>query len=486
MDFTSRYCRRRVEGTLTCPSASIAINCCQLACCIPTIPAIDFPISLHPDWMGTLVQSVPEVTLGNMVIPGTHDSGSFSIEPYKLFSAVGRTQNVSVLEQLHRGTRYLDLRIAGAGDDVFIFHGCLKGCKFERILDDVHLFCQDFPGEFLVINIVAEYGRSFEPKLKKKTLEIIKASLGEKMFKGPTVDKLLETPLKDLTNSGTQVCVILHPRMYNDFMVDGVEYTDSYISKEYNCFHADKWMQDKWYNTHNPKQLLEWNLEEVKAQGKQGKLLNNQFVLTPGVGHLGDILKLLFGWSSLQPVYLANDLYKPLKRHGAPLLHDFFAQHPDENWNLVSLDYVDLTPAMVSLLVGLNFSSFDIMLATVQYGNPNFYRPSMSVTSKVQSHVMRGKALFLNVGKDFGSNFGTLTLAYRVMGKFYSIVIHFDGSSVIVLNEYNHMQAGSKEIVIEDGAEEGSINPGGGGTIMTWSKEEENGGEIEFDFDSPF
>lgn len=240
-------------------------------------------------------------------------------------------------------------------------------------------------------------------------------------------------------------------------------------------------------NTRNPKQLLEWNLEEVKQNGKQGKFLNNQFVLTPGVGNAGDIIALLLGFKSLQPVYMANDLYKPPKRHGSPLLHDFFAQNPDESWNLVSLDYVDLTPAMISLLVGMNFSSFDIMLATVQYGNPNFYRPSMSVTSKVQSHVLRNKVLFLNVGKDFGSNFGTLTLAYRVMGKYYSIVIHFDGSSVIVLNEYNHMQAGSKEILIEDGAEEGSINPGGGGTIMTWSRdEEETDGEIEFDFDSPF
>jgi hypothetical protein len=486
MDFTSRYCRRRVEGSMTCPSASIAVNCCQVACCIPTIPAIDFPISLHPDWMSNLVQSVPDVALGDVVIPGTHDSASYSIPSYKFYSAVGRTQNVSVLEQLHRGTRFLDLRIAGSGKDVYIFHGCLKGCKFERILDDIHLFCQDFPGEFLVIKVVAEYGRAFDPKLKKKALDIIKSSLGDKLFQGPSVDKLLGTPLRDLTMKGTQACVILHSRIYDDFTVGGVEYNDSFVSKEYSCFNADSWLEDKWYNTHDSKQLLEWNLEEVKAQGKKGKLLNNQFVLTPGVGNLGDVVKLLLGWSSLQPVYLANDLYKPQKRHGAPVLHDFFAQNPDDNWNLVSMDYVDLSPAMVSLLVGINFSAFDIMLATVQYGNPNFYRPSMSVTSKVQSHVMRGKCLFLNVGKDFGSNFGTLTLAYRVLGKFYSIVIHFDGSSVIVLNEYNHMQAGSKEIVIEEGAEEGSINPGGGGTIMTWSKEEDNGGEIEFDFDSPF
>jgi len=471
---------------MTCPSASIAINCCQLACCIPTIPAIDFPISLHPDWMSNLVQSVPDVVLGDIVIPGTHDSASYSIPPYKLFSAVGRTQNVSVLEQLHRGTRFLDLHIAGSANDVYCFRGCMRGCKLSRILDDIHLFCQDFPGEFLVIKVVAEYGRAFEPALKKKALETIQSTLGDKLFQGSKVDELLLTPLKDLTMKGTQACVILHSRIYDEFIVGGVEYTEDLVSKDFSCFNADSWLKDKWDKTNDSKQLLEWNLGEVKAQGKQGKLLNSQFVLTPSVGSAGDIVKLVLGWSSLQPVYLANDLYRPQKRHGAPILHDFFAQNPNENWNVVSMDYVDLTPAMISLLVGINFSAFDIMLATVQYGNPNFYRPSMSVTSKVQSHVMRGKCLFLNVGKDFGSNFGTLTLAYRVLGKFYSIVIHFDGSSVIVLNEYNHMQAGSKEIVIEEEAEEGSINPGGGGTIMTWSKEEDNGGEIEFDFDSPF
>ena len=238
-------------------------------------------------------------------------------------------------------------------------------------------------------------------------------------------------------------------------------------------------------NTRNVNQLLEWNLEEVKKGSKKGKFLNNQFVLMPGVGGIQDVAKMIAGFSSLQPAYLANELYKPPKKHATATIHAFFAQNSSEGWNAVSLDYIDLCPAMVSLLVGMNFSDLEIVLATVQYGNPNFYRPSMSVTSKVQSHVIRNNVLFLNVGRDFGSNFGTLTLAYKVGGKYFSIVIHFDGSSVIVLNEYNHIQAGSKEIVMEAGVEEGSVNPGGGGTIMTWCKAEE-GNEIEFDFDSPF
>ena len=60
-------------------------------------------------------------------------------------------------------------------------------------------------------------------------------------------------------------------------------------------------------NTRNPTQLLEWNLEEVKQNGKSGKFLNNQFVLKPGVGNIGDIVALELGFSSLQPDYMANE-----------------------------------------------------------------------------------------------------------------------------------------------------------------------------------
>ena len=238
-------------------------------------------------------------------------------------------------------------------------------------------------------------------------------------------------------------------------------------------------------NTRSDDQLFEWNLEEVQVRDP-GKFLCNQFVLTPGVGGSPDIVKLMMGAASLQPVYLSSSLYNPPKKHGSPPLHTFFQRSGDEKWNIISLDFVDLCPAMVGMLVGLNFGELEIILATVQYGNPDYFRPSMAVTSKVQSHVTRNRVLFLNVGKDFGSNFGTLTLAYRIKGKYYCIVIHFDGTSVIVLHEYNHLQAGSKEIVIDADIDEGSVDPGGGGTVMTWYKSEEDDEEIEFDFDSPF
>lgn len=245
MDFTSRYCRRRIETAMTCPSAALAFNCCQFATCIPSIPAIDFPISLHPDWMGNLVQSCPDIKLGEMVIPGTHDSGSYSIDAFQLYSAVGRTQNVSVVEQLHRGARFLDLRIASAGNEVKIFHGCMQGGNFERVLDDITLFCQDFPGEFLILNVTAEFNRPFTAAQKKKSLEIMKESFGDKLYSENDLGKLLSTPIKDIVMGGKQICVLLG-RIYDDFEVDGLTYSEDFISKEYGFFSADEWLQNQW------------------------------------------------------------------------------------------------------------------------------------------------------------------------------------------------------------------------------------------------
>lgn len=241
MDFTSRYCRKRIEGVTKCPSSSLGVNCCQFGFCIPTIPAIDFPISLHPDWMGNLVQSRPEICLKEMVIPGTHDSGSYSIDSYKVFSAVGRSQTVSILEQLHRGARFLDIRLGESGKSVNIFHGCLSGTKLERVLEEVSLFCQDFPGEFIIIELVAEYGRSYSTKQKMKTLEVLRETLGDKMFDEDDKEKMMGTPVKELVLKGKQICVLLHPRFYNDLPT-----SEATIAADYNCFSSEKWMNNKW------------------------------------------------------------------------------------------------------------------------------------------------------------------------------------------------------------------------------------------------
>lgn len=245
MDFTSRYCRRRMENAITCPSSALGVNCFQFGFCMPSIPAIDFPISLHPDWMGNLVQSRPEVTLGNMVIPGSHDAGSYSIDSFKFFSAVGRNQNVSVLDQLHRGSRFLDIKLGESGKSVNVFHGCLQGAKLDRIVEEIKLFCEDFPGEFVIIELGAEAGRTFTSSKKLSALESVKEMLGDKMYAEDDVTKLLNTPIKDLVMGGKQVCVLLSPRFMLDLELNGKSVTEDYLCETYSCFVSGKWMENK-------------------------------------------------------------------------------------------------------------------------------------------------------------------------------------------------------------------------------------------------
>ena len=42
-------------------------------------------------WMQTLYEQHPDTRIRKIVAPGTHDSGSYSISQFRLFSELGRT-----------------------------------------------------------------------------------------------------------------------------------------------------------------------------------------------------------------------------------------------------------------------------------------------------------------------------------------------------------------------------------------------------------
>src|SRR3569832_1259908 len=111
--------------------SALAINCCQFSCCIPQnlLYSVTAPEEAA-DWMGTLAKADPGIKLRGLVVPGTHDSASYTIAGWKPVSSVGRTQNLNVADQLRSGARYLDIRFAGASRDpnkLSIWHGCLEG-----------------------------------------------------------------------------------------------------------------------------------------------------------------------------------------------------------------------------------------------------------------------------------------------------------------------------------------------------------------------
>ena len=139
-------------------ASALALNCFQLGFGIQDVPLCEYSCN-NADWMTNLTSAAPNLKLRDVVVPGTHDSASYTISKMQPFAAVGRTQNVSCYDQLCRGCRYLDIRVGGVSEgdnDVRIFHGFLKGGKLADVMDDISRFVDENPGEFIFLDIVLE------------------------------------------------------------------------------------------------------------------------------------------------------------------------------------------------------------------------------------------------------------------------------------------------------------------------------------------
>lgn len=425
---TTKFQRQLFESTDRLTSA-LALNCCQFGCLIRDVPIAEYGLE-NSDWMAELKKVAPNLKLRDIVMPGTHDSASYTIPKAKFFAAVSLTQNLDVHGQLSMGMRYLDVRIAtGSSGETAIFHGCVEGGLFSTILDQINEFLEHHVGEFIFLDLVQEYGRDFSEAKRVQMFQDIKSTFGDKMYTTNNCQQLLDTKLQNL--NGKQLCVLLNNRIYG-FEVDGTTYDENHIAETFGIFSAQRWMRSHWHNTRECSQLLEWNLEEVKTQGTNRRVfLTNQFVLTPGVGGAQDILSLLVGQVSLRPVSFAIKLYRK------DVLDDFMREHAEEKWNIVMLDYCDLVPALVSFLIGLNFKSkISIQKAAVHAGSGE----SIDVTDKIQSFIKRQKVLYLtNISKDLELNFseGKLTIAYKLGDSYHILDVDWDESSEVVVGEYS-------------------------------------------------
>ena len=239
-------------------------------------------------------------------------------------------------------------------------------------------------------------------------------------------------------------------------------------------------------NTTDTLALLESNLREIRVHkaNKRRYFVNNKFVFTP-VFSTKQITKYVTGEATFLPVELAKrGLYKPAPGgSGIPLLHEIMMEHPHEDWNLLSLDFVDLAPAALQLFIGMNFERMEIELALL--GTSTSRRSPEDVTDLVRSKILRGSCLFFHLKHDLDELESSLTLVYKIANKLYTIVVglsEFRETHVLVLNQQNHIQAGAKEVNIGMGREgNGTIwSTRRSGVTVTWQKTESL--ELRFGF----
>ncbi len=146
------------------------------------------------EWVSELYQGRPETRLVDLILPGTHDSGSYEItgssapapgapDAYKRVGSIAakwaKTQDQTLEQQLRGGIRYLDLRIAHFEDRLVLVHG-LVSCDLDEALAGVMRFAKEHPREPVLLDLQAMPPRSAHSELH----ELLKGTVGGHLFEG--------------------------------------------------------------------------------------------------------------------------------------------------------------------------------------------------------------------------------------------------------------------------------------------------------------
>ncbi|WP_268223105.1 phosphatidylinositol-specific phospholipase C [Sinomicrobium oceani] len=103
------------------------------------------------NWMSYLPDAV---SLNNLTIPGTHDSGA----RHEPVSGTAKTQELSISQQLEIGVRFLDIRCRHYQDAFVIHHGSIyQHLNFDDVLNACKQFLQQHPDETIIMSVKQEY-----------------------------------------------------------------------------------------------------------------------------------------------------------------------------------------------------------------------------------------------------------------------------------------------------------------------------------------
>jgi len=109
------------------------------------------------EWMTALPD---DMSLLNVSIPGTHDTGTCELESINF--GFSKCQNMSISQQLDFGIRYFDLRVDVEilTNTMFITHGGLPCIlRFDTVIEKTNDFLKAHPNEVVIFELTAEQDR---------------------------------------------------------------------------------------------------------------------------------------------------------------------------------------------------------------------------------------------------------------------------------------------------------------------------------------
>jgi hypothetical protein len=190
-------------------------------------------MATYTDWMTRLYDSKPQFRdqkLGHIVIPGTHDSGSFS--PH--MTSIPRTQDRNLGEQLEDGIRYFDLRILMTfpaeewfflkKNTFYLVHNMTSAIdlELEPQLDAIAKFAAAHPKEIIILNMNSFAGagtvlnketrEAIEKRRLGDLISLVDTKLGRRIFRYDqhrlSHPNLSQIPVRAIAEAGGNIIII--------------------------------------------------------------------------------------------------------------------------------------------------------------------------------------------------------------------------------------------------------------------------------------
>lgn len=396
--------------------------------CIPSCPFYvpgEQKQAHQSKWMTLLGQVKPEAKLRDIIVPGTHDSGTWGIPSKSFCNAVARTQQFDFYQQATMGLRLFDIRwvIQKEMTVPAVFHGPFESIPVETVFQQLRKFLDENPQEFLVLSLQSEHGIKstsveqfdilFQIVLKYfkdiaitaqdqySWFNIPNTSLGEIQSRKRQVlifgdaETCPSSPPNSLPRipnkkGGYSMVSINQPQLVASWEEETLlgksktRHAPPAQHEAYEIIHFVEFQLDShWYDSNKVQSILLGNLRNLESKKNNREvILVSQFNLTTKYNPETILLQLL----GIQ----SNRLDHQIKRMLWKKQFLFFLRNNSwRPWNYMWFDFPNKYPMAIQFLQGLNFSAAAKLLVISASVNDS------DVTQNVRNLTSRGTALYI-------------------------------------------------------------------------------------------
>ncbi|XP_066930790.1 PI-PLC X domain-containing protein 2-like [Clytia hemisphaerica] len=233
-------------------------------------------------WMSNLPSHLTKISLNRLAIPGSHNSGAYSLNPTtpmspdksKLIKTFGNCnkqfvinwslcQSMTITEQLNHGVRYFDMRpgFIDYEDDFFFVHG-VHGVLIRDLLHQMRQFLDFNPREVILVDF--NHFHSFDEIRHKRLVEMIHKVFDSLLVPRDIFDDVTFT-LSDLWRMDKRVIL---------------SYKHEETCSKHNAFwFSRECVNSPWFNTNNIS-TLKHRLNELHRNPDKKKFNVYQAILT--------------------------------------------------------------------------------------------------------------------------------------------------------------------------------------------------------------